>query len=93
MTLSFFFLFLMSSQGSRAVLYFLRDLATGGGECCNRVKLLVTGQANVGKTSLLAALKNEVGSVNRVLRLLTGKVRCFCFVAKTIKQTIKQKNK
>jgi len=48
---------------------------SGGGDFCYRVKLLVTGQANVGKTSLLAALKNEVGSVNKVLRLLTGKGR------------------
>lgn len=48
---------------------------SGGGDFCFRVKLLVTGQANVGKTSLLAALKNEVGSVNKVLRLLTGKGR------------------
>ncbi len=63
------------AKGSRAVLYFLRDLVTGGGDFCLRVKLLVTGQANVGKTSLLAALKNEVGSVNKVLRLLTGKGR------------------
>jgi hypothetical protein len=56
-------------------LYFLKDLVTGGGDYCYRVKLLVTGQANVGKTSLLAALKNEVGNVNKVLRLLTGKGR------------------
>ena len=63
------------AKGSRSILYHLKDLAEGGSDYCYRVKLLVTGQANVGKTSLLAALKNDVGSVNKVLRLLTGKGR------------------
>ncbi len=62
------------SKGSRAVHYYLRDLLSGS-EYFYRCKLLVTGQANVGKTTLLSALKNEVGNVNKVLRLLTGKGR------------------
>ncbi len=63
------------AKGSRTVFYHLKDLVSGGGDYCYRVKLLVTGQANVGKTSLLSALKNDVGSVNKMLRLLTGKGR------------------
>jgi hypothetical protein len=44
------------AKGSRAVLFYLKDLLSGA-DYFYRVKLLVTGQANVGKSTLLSALK------------------------------------
>ena len=59
-------------KGTQNILKYLEDLLSGEIEN-KRMKLMFTGQANVGKTSLLRALRNEIGYVNRVRHFLTGK--------------------